>query len=166
MKFKDFELKPGNYFVAMEYYALILNRTFLVLLTDTGLVGLKGNGAVSVEGGRDLLTREISKSMAIRGDLKNPFSYVKDKYLDQYQNEDVGGADITKNHKDNFRIDYADIWAATYDKKKKWGMGPYPHDGKVFVMTNNGKKREFIIMGEQSGNDIKDWILTRQSTKR
>jgi len=160
MKFKDFELKPGNYFIAMEYHTLILNRTFLVLFTDSGLLGLKGNGIVSAEGGRDLLTRELTKQMAVRGDHKNPFSYVKDKYLDKYQNDDIDGDGIL-NHKDNFRIPYTDIKAVTYNSGKKWGMGPYPHDGKVYVTTSDGKKREFIIMGEQSGSDIKNWILTR-----
>lgn len=49
MKFEDFELKDNNHFVAMQYYGLILNRTFLVLLTNDLLIGIKVNGLVSVE---------------------------------------------------------------------------------------------------------------------
>lgn len=37
-------------------------------------------------------------------------------------------------------------------------MGSYPHDGKVHVKTQAGKKREFIILGNQSGEAIKAWI--------
>jgi len=37
-------------------------------------------------------------------------------------------------------------------------MGYYPHDGKVYVTTNNNKKKEFIILGAQSGEAIKNWI--------
>ena len=43
-------------------------------------------------------------------------------------------------------------------KEKKWGMGYYPHDGKVYVKTKNGKKKEFIILGSQSGKEIENWI--------
>lgn len=53
MKFKDFVLKEGNHFVAMEYYNLILNRTYLCLLTEDYLIGLKVNGIVGVEGGKN-----------------------------------------------------------------------------------------------------------------
>lgn len=37
-------------------------------------------------------------------------------------------------------------------------MGYYPHDGKVYVKTYDGKKKEFIILGSQSGEEIKNWI--------
>jgi hypothetical protein len=35
-------------FVTMEYYFLILNRSFLILLTDEMICGAKVNGIVSV----------------------------------------------------------------------------------------------------------------------
>jgi hypothetical protein len=35
-------------------------------------------------------------------------------------------------------------------------MGYYPHDGKVYVRTKDGKNREFIILGSQSGQEIKN----------
>jgi len=51
-----------------------------------------------------------------------------------------------------------DITRCEYDKTKKWGMGYYPHDGKVYVETRNSNEREFIILGNQSGQSIRDWI--------
>jgi hypothetical protein len=54
MKFKDFELKDNNHFIAMQYYRLILNRTFLVLLTKDLVIGIKVNGLVSVESGENI----------------------------------------------------------------------------------------------------------------
>jgi hypothetical protein len=41
-----------------------------------------------------------------------------------------------------------------YDSSKKWGMGSYPHDGKVHVTTKTGQKKEFIMIGEQDGAAI------------
>ena len=77
MTIAEFLAAERNHFIAMEYYWVMLNRTFLVLLTDDALVGLKVNGAVSVEGGRDAITRGITRAMAVKGDLTNPYSYIK-----------------------------------------------------------------------------------------
>ena len=81
MKLADTELTEDNHFVAMEYYALMLNRTFLIIKTADMLIGIQGNGMVSVEGGGDILTRAITATMAVRGDLTNPYSYLKNEYL-------------------------------------------------------------------------------------
>ena len=161
MKFKDFELNDNNHFVAMQYYGLILNRTFLVLLTSDLLIAIKVNGLVSVESGGNLIAKELSATMTIKGDLQNPYSYVKSKNIDKVQDYDLLDGSILTQNKSNFVINRADIKNAYYDPKKKWGMGYYPHDGKVYIKTNDGKKKEFIIMGNQSGQKIASLILIR-----
>ena len=161
MKFKDFELNDVNHFVAMQYYGLILNRTFLVLLTKDFLIGIKVNGLVSVEGGGSILTQELSKTMAVKGDLQNPYSYIKSKYINKAQNLDLLDGSILKQDKSNFFIRRVNIKNAYYDPKKKWGMGYYPHDGKVYIVTNDGKKKELIILGNQSGHQIANLVLTK-----
>ena len=82
MKFKDFELTGSNHFVAMQYYGLILNRTFLVIMVSDILIGIKVNGLVSVESGGSMIAKELSATMTINGDLQNPYSYIKSKYID------------------------------------------------------------------------------------
>lgn len=161
MKFKDTEFNSDNHFIAMQYYGLVLNRTYLVLVTNDRLIGLKVNGLVSVESGGNILAKELSKTMTVKGDLKNPYSYIKTKYLDRLQDLELVDTEILKQDKSNFVIQRADINNAYYDPKKKWGMGYYPHDGKVYVVTNNGKKKEFIILGNQSGHKIANIILTK-----
>jgi hypothetical protein len=159
MTLKDFSLYDNNHFVAMEYHKLILNRTFIVLLTNDYLIGLQANGMVSIQGGVDVFTQEISKSYAIRGDLANPFSYVKDKYIRAIESFDLLDGSILRQSKTNFMIHKTDIKNVYFDASKKWGMGYYPHDGKVYVETMDNKKREFIILGEQSGEVIAQLIL-------
>ncbi len=139
--------------MAVEYYALMLNRTFIVLLTPTQLVGVKVNGMLSVEGGRDPLTRAVTRAMAVQ-DKNNPYAYGQGKYLKEVDNLDLDGEEILKKSGGNFRIAYADMASVKYDPSKKWGMGPYPHDGKVYVTTKTGQKKEFIIIGEQDGAAI------------
>jgi len=158
MLLKDLLLKDGNFFIAMEYHTLILNRTYLVIITKDFLLGLKVNDAVSVEGGHNLLTHAITHAMSVRGDLNNPFSYVKNKYLVPLLEEDINLDFILKNNKANFKIYKRDIVSVTYDATKKWCMGNYPNDGKVYIQTADNKKREFIILAQQSGQAIADWI--------
>jgi hypothetical protein len=72
MKFKDFGLTDNNHFVAMQYYGLNLNRTFLVIMLSDLLIGIKVNGLVSVESGGSMIAKELSATMTINGDLQNP----------------------------------------------------------------------------------------------
>ena len=144
MLFKDFELKEGNYFIAMEYYFGILNRAFIIILKDRFLLGLKANGVIGT---------------GLAGDLNDPFTYTNDYYVKKFLDEDIYADSILSVNKANFKISKTDIVDVKYDPTKKWGMGPYPHDGKIYIKTNDGKNREFIILGNQSGKEIKNWIL-------
>lgn len=161
MKLKDIELTDNNHFVAMEYYYLILNRTFLVIKTKGYLIGIQGNGLVSVEGGKDILTRQITTSMAIKGDLTNPYSYLKNKYLEKIADLNLIDGSIIEANKTNFLIETSDIKSSVYNPSKKFGMGPYPHDGRVTIETYNNIKREFIILGNQSGENIANFITIK-----
>jgi hypothetical protein len=124
----------------MEYYALILNRTYLVRVGDGHISGSVCRGLTAVEGGGDRLTREITARLAVHGELNDPASYVDTETL-------------SKRHRANFAIALSEVRSVTYDPTKKWGMGYYPHDGRVTVTTSK-QKREFIILGGQSGRDI------------
>ena len=162
MTLKEFKLTEDNHFVAMEYYNLILNRTFLVLLTKDSIVGLKGNGLISIEGGGDILTKNVTRSLAVRGDLTNPYSYLKDKYIRGVENENLFDKEaLLKSNKSNFIIERTTIKSVYYDPRKKWRMGYYPHDGKVYIETVDNKKREFIILGSQSGQNIATYLSTK-----
>jgi len=63
--------------------------------------------------------------------------------------------------KANFRIARESITDVKYDSSKKWGMGYYPHDGKVYVNSSTSGRREFIIMGNQSGKRISEIIVKK-----
>jgi len=156
MKLKDIQLTDSNHFVAMQYYGLILNRTYLVLITNNHLVGIVANGLVSVQKS-DPLASIITGLISIDGDLNNPLSYLKDKYLKRVEHLNLLVDDLKKVNSANFKINIKDILSVAFDPSKKWGMGYYPHDGKVYVTTKD-KKREFIILGSQSGKKILELI--------
>ena len=162
MILSGYRLFEGNHFIAMEYYGLILNRTFLVLLTEQQMIGVVANGLVSVTNNADPLTSIVTDSLAIHGDLHNPLSYLNEKYLRRVGKLDLLSDGFLKTNGAHFRIRFDDISEVTYDPRKKWGMGYYPHDGRVYV-TVHGKKREFIVLGNQSGRAIADWIEGKSS---
>ena len=114
---------------------------------------------VSIESDADILTQKMTSLLAVKGDLTNPYSYLKNKYLFEIESYNLLYESILLANKINFRINRNDIKNVYYDARKKWGMGYYPHDGKVYVETKDNKKREFIILGEQSGQNIADWII-------
>ncbi|WP_125916561.1 hypothetical protein [Hymenobacter coccineus] len=154
MTVAEFLSVKGKHSVAMEYYWVILNRTFLTFLTNDSLIGLKVGGPVSVEGGRDPLTRAITGTMAVKGDLNNPYSYIKTSYAAKYENVDFNAESMRAMDNSNFAIAYKDIAGVHFNPNKKWGMGPYPHDGRVLVTHKDGSKREFIILGTKSGESV------------
>ncbi len=153
MKISEFEFTPNNHFVAMEYYRLILNRTFLVLITDKELIGIKVHGPIGAESNDPIVNL---LPLTVDGDLQNPYSYIKMKYIERIKVTDLLSNDFLKIDRANFRIRRTDIVETTYDKRKKWGMGHYPHDGKVYIRTKDNQTREFIPLGNQSGEDIKN----------
>jgi len=151
-------LDKTKYFIAMEYYGLILNRTFLIVYGTNYLIGIKVNGLVSADNPSAPLGSLIVSPIVIKGDLDDPLSYVK--RVDALKNIDLENEELLIKHNSDFHLSYKEILDVRYDPKKKWGMGYYPHDGKVYVITNT-KKREFIILGNQSGKKIADAILQR-----
>lgn len=153
MRISDFKFTSNNHFVAMEYYWAILNRTFLVLITENELIGIKVHGLIGVESADPL---DNLLPLTVDGDLENPYSYISAKYIEKIMTVDLHSNDFLRVDGANFRMRRSEIVESSYDHRKKWGMGYYPHDGKVYVKTRDGKKREFIILGSRSGKEIRD----------
>jgi hypothetical protein len=151
MTIREFKFTSDNHFVAMEYYWLILNRTFLILITDNELIGIKVHGPIGVES-NDAVSKLLP--LTVDGDLQNPYAYISAKYIERIKDVDLKSNNFLRADSSNFRINKSDIIETAYDETKKWGMGYYPHDGKVYVRTRDNKKREFIILGSQSGEEI------------
>jgi hypothetical protein len=144
----------------MEYYGLILNRTFLILLTKHSIFGVIVNGIVTTKIHADPLTTFISYKHAVHGDLNNHLSYINEKYLSAIKDLDLSSEAFLEASRFNFSAYYSEISNVKFDSRKKWGMSGHPHDGKIYI-TIHGRKREFIILGDQSGQHISEWIKSR-----
>jgi len=153
LRLEEIHLTDANYFVAMEYHAFILNRTFLILIAEGRMIGIVVSGVIAANDRGDHLTRLVSDKLSPDGDLTNPLTYINERYRKKYKDIDLVSGDLSTINKANFQIALSEITDVTYDPSKKWGVGPYPHDGKIYV-TANGSRREFIILGSQSGEKI------------
>ena len=135
-------------FVAMEYYWLILNRTFKVFVTKEALFGVKIRGPMMSLPGYESDAKWL-----------NPKSFVPSSIVNKYLGETLASNNIVEVNKDNFVLERSSIKSVNFDDTTKWGMGFVPHSGKLYVEHSSGRKREFILLGEQDGHRIKKELL-------
>lgn len=127
-------------FVAMEYFCLILNRTFVVFVSKVGLHGWKVQGPVS-----NLHRNYFASYLDL---LKDPALMSSPEAVEKLAN--LGGG---------FTIPRSDVESVAFDPTAKWGMGGIPHSGKINIKLSSGRSREFILLGSQEGERIRHQIL-------
>ena len=135
------KVNQGFEFIAMEYYAGISNRTFVVFVTDSLIWGGKVNGIIMAGLTFGHTTKEI----------EDPYFYADPERLIHFQNLDPikFPADI------HFLYKRSEIKSITYTPKRKWGMGDVVHTGRLFLHFEKGGKREFILLGKPDISLIK-----------
>ena len=132
---------PLSGFVAMEYYALIWNRTFVVFIAPEGLYGWKAAGAVMAGAGRYF---EPFAQLLEDGELMRDLTAIKKLAALR------GG----------FFIPRAEIRSVEEVPKRKPGMGGIPHTGRILIYFASGGRREFILLGNVDAARIAQSILT------
>jgi hypothetical protein len=127
--------------VAMEYYALILNRTFLIVGHDTTIAGAKVHG----------IHRASLGSPDHRFD--DPRSFISPGMLSKLVGSFPNNRAFLNQARGNFLVDRHNLTSVTYDERPKPGMGNIPHSGSV-VLAFDGRTREFILLGRQDGPGV------------
>jgi hypothetical protein len=132
-----------TWFAAMEYYALILNRTYKVFVTDQMLVGVTVRGLV------------ISPPVVASSMLNQEF-WVRTQTAKRYGRIEFTSAKLLQMHSANFQVHWNDIAQTEYRAGRKWGMGNVPHSGRLVLQLRDGRQRELILLGRQNGNTLKE----------
>jgi hypothetical protein len=130
---------PG--FVAMEYYALILNRTFVVFVAPDALYGWKARGIITHL--RPMYFQEYAQI------LSDP---VLTRNLEAIQK--------LANLKGGFVIPRSQILAADLVRRNKWGMGGIPQSGRIHLRIAPASTREFILLGNVDAERVHQEILS------
>ena len=131
-------------FMAMEYFALIWNRTFAVFVGEDGIYGWQVCGVVTNS------DPEFYQPWAEM--LKEPTLM-----------QDLDAVRKLSQLRGGFFIPRATISEVLATDKPKWGMGGIVQSGRVTIRTTDGRNREFILLGYAIPEEVRDHIL--HSTK-
>jgi hypothetical protein len=131
----DLDKSALSGFVAMEYYWLILNRTFVVFIAPEGLYGWKARGPVT---NIDRTFYEPYQEM-MKDDV-----FMRDRHAIETLLRLRGG----------FFIERSAIASVDYNERQKWGMGGIPYSGRINVKLADRKTREFILLGFALGDEL------------
>lgn len=130
-------------FVAMQYYFGILNRTYLVFVTESLLCGAKVKGPISAPRAPDAR-------------WKDPLFYVSPEIASKYASMDVASEKFLTSCRANFRIVKSELRDVEFSQKPKWGMATVPYSGRIFLHMRSGRSIELILLGDQDGMRIRE----------
>jgi hypothetical protein len=146
---------PSDYewtFVALEYYALVLNRVYLVLVGNRTLAGAYMRGPIA--------------SVPFPPEAWQPGYWLNERRLASYAGVSIESSEFKRRHWANFQYQRRDIVDVSYDSRPKWGMGTVPYSGRIHMTWVGGRKREFILLGKQDGPGIRDRLLPSGARSR
>jgi hypothetical protein len=123
----------------MQYYWLIVNRTFEVFVTSTMICGARVRGVIASPEGTE-------------PQHSDPRQYVSPRLRRRYDSVDVEAPKFLGIDRANFQLQRASISAIEYFPKK-WGMGAVPYSGRL-VLSSVDFKCELILMGSQDAELI------------
>ena len=139
------------HFIAMEYKGMS-NCIYKVYVTDSLIYAAKVNGEITVKANYGIGNSIPPEKM------HDPESYVSKK-MDKYDDLLSDHAAFLKADRENFIIRKSDIKRVYHNPKKKFGMGYYPHEGRIEIETiktpeNRKSDRELILIGDQNPDEI------------
>jgi hypothetical protein len=131
-------------FVALSYHTLILNRAYVVLVSEEVVAGAVARRIV------------MSPGAAPADEWNNPWFYTKERLVRRYNGIDVRSDAFLAVDRGGFRIDRRELADVTVDLSPKWGMGYVPYSGRINLRTRDGRSRELILLGRQDAGLIRD----------
>ncbi|MGH9640760.1 MAG: hypothetical protein ACRD3Y_11915, partial [Bryobacteraceae bacterium] len=137
----DLEKAPMSGFVAMEYYWLVMNRTYVVFIAPEGLYGWLAQGPVAAPG-RDCFE---PYDRMLRDEL-----FMRNRTAIQKLSSLRGG----------FFFGRSEIASVLDDDRKKWGKGGLPHTGTIRLRLISGASREFIVLGKTNTGRIRHKMIS------
>ncbi len=125
-------------FVAMEYHAVILNRTFIVTVTASQVCGARVRGLLPSHPVPD-------------PEWRDPGFYPVERLVERYDGVDMDSEAYVRLDRANSQIPLTEVERVRFDPRPKWGMGWVPHSGRLYLELRSGMTRELMLLGAQDG---------------
>jgi len=135
------EKKALTGFVAMEYYWLILNRTYVVFVAPECLYGWKAQGP---------MTNADPSYFRPYQEMLEDSEFMRNRQVIEKLSRLAGG----------FFLDRSLIVSVEAVDRQKWGMGGIPHSGRIQLRLGAGQSREFILLGNVDPVEVRDRIVS------
>jgi hypothetical protein len=132
-------MRPAAWsFIALEYCYGILNRTYVVFVTENVICGARVRGTLPAP-------LEVTKRW------RDPLFYPRPALIARYADIDLESERFTAVSKANFHLRRDQIDDVEFTNEPKWGMGKVPYSGRLVIFLKDGTKKELILLGTQDG---------------
>ena len=137
---------PAWHFVALEYCYGILNRTYIVFVTERMICAAKVRGVLAAP---VILTER----------WRDPYFYPRPRLVANCVAVDLESPTFLSLNGANFHLGHESIDRVEFSSDPKWGMGKVPYSGRLFLHLRDGRTKELILLGAQHGTQLKDRLL-------
>jgi len=127
-------------FIAMQYYWLIVNRTFEVFVTRSMICGARVRGVIASPEGTEPQQHD-------------PQQYVSARLRRRYDSVNPESSEFLALDRANFQIPRSRISSIEFFPRK-WGMGGVPYSGRLVLSDPSNSKCELILLGTQDAGLI------------
>jgi hypothetical protein len=129
---------PAWHFVALEYCYGMLNRTYVVFVTDAMICGARVRGL-------------LPAPLAVNERWLDPYFFPRLGMVKRYARVDLTSTEFKRLSSANFQIPLSDVKDVRFNAEPKWGMETVPYSGRIHLDLRNGSTRELILLGKQDG---------------
>jgi hypothetical protein len=127
-----------GWFVGMEYFRVIDNRTFVVFFTKDAICGAWARGVV-------LAPQRVTPRW------RDPLFYPRPAAVAKLRGLDIESLAFLQTNRANFQIRREEVEAVEHTTEAKWGMGSVPYSGRLVLSLKGGRRRDFVLLGDQDG---------------
>ncbi|MEJ0034929.1 MAG: hypothetical protein WDO68_02385 [Gammaproteobacteria bacterium] len=129
---------PAWHFVALEYCYGMLNRTYVVFITDAMICGARVRGL-------------LPAPLAVDERWFDPYFFPRPDIVKRYTRVDLTSPRFKHLSVANFQIPFSEVRDIQFNAAPKWGMGTVPYSGRIHLRHHDGATRELILLGKQDG---------------
>jgi hypothetical protein len=127
-----------GWFVGLEYFQAISNRTFVIFFTREMLCGAWVRGA-------------LMAPSRVTPRWRDPLLYPRPAAVAKLRGLDAESPAFLAANGANFQIRGEGVVAVEHSTRSKWGMGSVPYSGRLVFSLEGGRRREFLLLGDQDG---------------